>query len=206
MSYFEILVVGGGVAGATFALLAQREGYRVAVVEKRGELLRGASGAAGAFLFPKVGFDTPYTRFINQGIVEGLKFWKGEGVEMDQSGVLILPRDQRDFNKFEKYKPHLQLKWEEREFVTPTGEVEKGFFFPEGGVVEVGSVRKRLKEEVEVIPIEMEKLERVKGGWNINGRLRSKLVVLAMGAEGNRWLPPYLQINPIWGQRISLKT
>ena len=197
MKKFDILVVGGGVAGVTFAYLAQRAGFKTLLLEKRGRLLEGASGVAGAFLFPKVGLDTPYTRFINRGILEGLDFWEKLGVEVDRAGVLILPRDKKDVEKFNRYRQEIKLPFEER---------EGGFYFPDGGVVDVAGVRKVMERELNWEgEKEAKVLERVEEGWVVNGSYFGKRVVLAEGAEGN-FLPKYCQIYPIWGERVALQT
>jgi|GEM_PF-3036679 len=319
MNSFDFIVVGGGIAGGVIGLELKRSGYRVGVLEKRGEFLEGASGAAGAFLFPKVGLDTLYTRFINWGIKLGMEFWQRAKVKIEGGGVLILPRNEKDSEKFNRYRTEIGLPMEER---------EEGFYFPIGGVVEVTEVKELFKRELILIGEELEKLEwkgtkgwirvvpaefekekrKVKGGkkreeelikeskkdkkgkedkegkekfdkknnfqnenfpekratekskksinrseafnfspvssfstnsqlfsgsriigewngkrftgfekremeeaikrgfWIINGKWRAKGVILALGAEGNRWHPPYLQINPIWGERIGVIT
>ena len=197
MEKWEIVIIGGGIAGVTFGYLAQKEGFKTLLLEKRGKLLDGASGVAGAFLFPKVGLDTPYTRFINQGILEGLEFWEKLGVEVEKSGVLILPRDEKDRVKFAKYRTQITLPFEER---------EGGFFFPDGGVVSVEGVRKVMERELNWQgEEEATQLEETPQGWIINGKYLANKVILAEGAEGN-FLPQYLQIYPVWGERIGLKT
>lgn len=200
MEESQIVVVGGGIGGALFGYLAQREGYRVVVVEERSHLLEGASGAAGAFLFPKVGLDTPYTRFINRGILEALSFWEGKPVELDRSGVLILPRDTRDLEKFRRYRGEISLQFEER---------EGGFFFPDGGVLDVGSVRQWLEREVPVRQSRVVEVKRWGRKWVVVGEggeeFSGEKVVLAEGSKG-AFLPKYLQIYPIWGERIEFKT
>jgi len=60
-------------------------------------------------LFPKVAYDTEYTRFINEGIVQAIKFYKDIGISTNTKGVLLLPRDERDIEKFQKYEEHIKL-------------------------------------------------------------------------------------------------
>lgn len=101
MKVFDFVVIGAGIAGLLSAYRLKE--FNTLLIDKKG-LLEGASGAAGAFLFPKIGFDTSYTRYINDSIVEAIDFYKQLGINTNTKGVLLLPRDEKDFEKFKKYE------------------------------------------------------------------------------------------------------
>ena len=106
MKPFDFIIIGGGIAGLLTAYFLRD--FKTILIDENG-ILEGASKAAGAFLFPKVGFDTAYTRFINNGIVNALNFYQSLGVDTNKKGVLILPRDEKDIEKFKKYEKEIKL-------------------------------------------------------------------------------------------------
>ncbi|HFS82645.1 MAG TPA: FAD-dependent oxidoreductase, partial [Epsilonproteobacteria bacterium] len=51
---YDAIVIGAGIAGASAAYFLREKGDRVLVLDKQG-IARGGSGAAGAFVSPKIG-------------------------------------------------------------------------------------------------------------------------------------------------------
>jgi len=191
MKCFDFVIVGAGIAGL-FSSWFLRD-FNILLVDEDDILEGGASKAAGAFLFPKVGFDTAYTRFINKGIVEALNFYEKLGINVNKKGVLILPRDEKDKEKFKKYASHIKL---------PFSKQEGGFFFEDGGVIEVSEVKEKLK-----VPFKKEKIEclkQEKNYWLVND-IKTKNVILATGVKKLIDIP-YIKIHPIWGERIEIKS
>jgi len=190
MKAFDFVIIGGGIAGLLSAYFLRDK--NTLLIDKDG-ILSGASGAAGAFLFPKVGFDTAYTRFINSAILEAIKFYESLSINPHKKGVLILPRDERDIEKFKKYEKEIKIPFEKR---------EGGFFFKEGCVIDPDEVRKTIKvnfERVRAIDLKKEDY------WIINGEIKTKNVILATGYEEIIDLK-YIKIRPVWGERIEIKT
>ncbi|AZV45902.1 FAD-dependent oxidoreductase [Nautilia sp. PV-1] len=188
MKPFDFIIIGGGIAGLLSAY--ELRDYNTLLIDENGILTSGASAAAGAFLFPKVGFDTAYTRFINQAIVDSLKFYEKEGIDTHKIGVTILPRDERDIEKFKQYEKDIRLPYEKR---------YGGFFFKEGGVVFPEEVREKIKVDFEIKKID--KLEKEGGFWKVGG-YTAKNVILATGHKTVIDIP-YINIRPIWGERIE---
>jgi len=190
MRVFDFVVIGGGIAGLLSAYFLKD--HDTLLIDKKG-LLEGASGAAGAFLFPKVGLNTPYTRFINRAIVDSVSFYRSLGIGTNTKGVLILPRDERDLEKFKKYEKEITLPFEKK---------DGGFFFDIGSVIDPGEVREKIKVNFE--KLEVKSLEK-KDYWVINGEIFAKNVILATGHEEIIDIP-YIKIRPIWGERIEIKS
>jgi glycine/D-amino acid oxidase-like deaminating enzyme len=190
MRVFDFVVIGGGIAGLLSAYFLRD--FDTLLIDEDDILEGGASRAAGAFLFPKVGFDTAYTRFINQGILEAIKFYEEKGINVYKKGVLILPRDDRDIEKFKKYKEHIKIPFEEK---------DGGFFFKEGAVVEPLDVKKKIKVAFEKLKVN--KIEK-KEYFEIEG-IKAKNIILATGYKKILDIP-YIKIHPIWGERIEIKT
>jgi glycine/D-amino acid oxidase-like deaminating enzyme len=189
MKVFDFVVIGAGIAGSMIAYMLKE--YNVLVIDKKG-ILEGASKAAGAFIFPKVGFNTKYTRFINNAIVESINFYKTIGVNTHTKGVLILPRDERDIEKFKKY---------EKEITIPFKRFKGGFFFEIGSIINPEDLKNIFNFnflQEEVIELKKEK------NWIINNSIESKNVILATGFEKVLNIE-YLKIRPIWGERIEIE-
>ncbi|WP_459886744.1 NAD(P)/FAD-dependent oxidoreductase [Caminibacter profundus] len=189
MKSFDFVIIGGGIAGLLTAWFFKDK--KILLIDKK-EVLSGASGAAGAFLFPKVGYNTEYTRFINDGIVEAVKFYNDIGVSTYTKGVLILPRDERDIAKFQKYEEHIKL---------PFVKKDKGFYFNIGSVVDPGEVKEKIKVPFE--KLEVKKIEKKDNFWIINDLIKTKNIILATGYEELIDIP-YIKIRPIWGEKIEI--
>ena len=188
MKHFDYIIIGGGIAGLITAYLFK--GKKTLLIDEKG-ILEGASGAAGAFLFPKISKKSSYTDFINSAILTAFKFYENLGIQTHKKGVLLLPRDEKDIEKFKEYEKYIKLPFEKR---------RDGFFFEDGGFIEVDEVREKikvpfLKENITVLKKEGE-------FWRVNDLL-AKNVILATGYEEIIDIP-YIKIRPVWGERIEI--
>ena len=189
MKHFDFVVIGAGIAGLLSAYMFRE--YNTLLIDKIG-VLEGASGAAGAFLFPKISKKSSYTDFINSAILKSFEFYENLRIDTHKKGVLLLPRDAKDIEKFKEYEKYISLPFKKR---------DGGFFFKDGGFIEVDEVREKikvpfLKEEIIVLKKEGEY-------WRVNDIL-AKNVILATGYE-NLIDIPYIKIRPVWGERIEIK-
>ena len=188
MKPFDFIIVGAGVAGLISAYFLRD--YKILLIDKNG-ILQGASRAAGAFLFPKISKKSSYTDFINEAIIEAFSFYENLGIDTHKKGVLLLPRDKRDIEKFKEYEKYIKLPFEKR---------GDGFFFEDGGFIEVDEVREKIK-----VPFLKEEIVNIKKEgkyWRVNDIL-TKNIILATGYE-NLVDIPYIKIRPIWGERIEI--
>jgi glycine/D-amino acid oxidase-like deaminating enzyme len=190
MKSFDFVVIGAGIAGLMSAYFLRE--CDVLLMDEN-DILSGASGAAGAFLFPKVGFDTKYTRFINDGIYEAVDFYKNLGIDTATKGVLILPRNEKDEEKFEKYEKEIKIPFEKK---------KGGFFFEIGSVVEPAEVKE--KTRVNFLKKKVENLRKKDNFWIINDEIKTKNVILATGYK-SVFKTEYLNIRAIWGERVKIK-
>jgi len=189
MKPFDFIVIGGGIAGLLASYFLKE--FNTLLIDEDGILTSGASAAAGAFLFPKVGFDTKYTRFINNAILEAFEFYESLNIPTYKEGVTILPRDERDIEKFKKYEKDIKLPFEKR---------FGGFFFKDGGVVNPQEVKEKIKVDYEVLKVE--KIFQDNGFWVVNERFIAKNIILTTGHKSLIDIP-YISIRPIWGERIE---
>jgi len=189
---YDFVVIGAGIAGSSIAYFLKDK--KVLVVDKAG-ICNKASNAAGAFLYPKVGFNTKYTKFVNEALLYSFEFYKKLGINTHKDGVLILPRDEKDIEKFKEY---------EKTFILDYQNKDDGFFFKDGGFVDSEEVCYKLLENIEFKQIEISKIEK-KEYFILNGKIQTKNIILATAWE-NVIEIPYIKIRPVWGQRIEIKT
>ena len=190
MKPFDFIIIGGGIAGLISAYFFKDK--NTLLIDKKG-ILEGASKAAGAFLFPKISKKSSYTDFINEAILESFKFYENIGIDTHKKGVLLLPRDDRDLEKFKEYEKYIKLPFKKR---------ENGFFFKDGGFVEVDEVREKIK--VPFLQEEVVFIKKEEKYWRVNDFL-AKNIILATGYEDLIEIP-YIKIRPIWGERIEIKS
>ena len=195
MESYDIVVIGAGIAGSSIAyFLEENSNLKILIVDKVG-ISQKASNAAGAFLFPKVGFNTKYTKFVNDALLYSFDFYEKLGIKTNKNGVLILPRDEKDIQKFQEYKKTFTLNYIEK---------EGGFFFKDGGVVNSIEVCKRLLQNVEFRKLEITNIKKEEH-FILNNSLITKKLILATGWESIIDIP-YIKIRPVWGERIEIKT
>jgi glycine/D-amino acid oxidase-like deaminating enzyme len=190
MKSFDFAVIGGGIAGLITAWELRE--FNTVLLDKEG-MLKKASGAAGAFLFPKIGLDSAYTRFINSAILESIEFYEKNGINTHKKGVVLLPRDERDFEKFKKYEKEIKL---------PYKKVKNGFYFDIGSVVNPNEVAETLK--VNFKKHEVKSIKKSDDYWIIDDVIKTKNIILATGYEEIIDIP-YIKIRPVWGERIEIK-
>jgi len=198
---YDFVIIGAGIAGSSITYFLKeksrknRNNLKLLVVDKVG-ICQKASNAAGAFLFPKVGFNTKYTKFVNEALIFAFQFYEKIGVNTHKEGVLILPRDEKDILKFKEYKKSFQLKYKEK------GE---GFFFNDGGFVDSEKTCQKLLEGIEFQKIEIIDIVKKDNYFILNDSIKTKNIVLATGWEDLLKID-YIKIRPVWGQRIEIKT
>jgi len=72
---FDAIIIGAGIAGISVAYWLNEAGQKVLILEKDG-LLSGASGAAGAFLSPRLGKGGELQQITNKAYLFALDFYK----------------------------------------------------------------------------------------------------------------------------------
>jgi len=189
---YDFVIIGAGIAGSSIAYFLRDK--KVLVVDKAG-ICEKASNAAGAFLYPKVGFNTKYTKFVNEALLYAFEFYEKIGINTHKDGVWILPRDEKDIVKFKEY---------EKTFTLNHIKKEDGFFFEDGGFVDSQEVCNKLLENIEFRQVEIKKIEKNEY-FILNDKIETKNIILATSWE-NIIDIPYIKIRPVWGQRIEIKT
>ena len=205
----DFLVIGSGSAGAHTAYFLKKAGYKVVVADRLG-IAQGASRAAGAFVSPRLGRGGILQRVTNEAFRFAIRFYKQNFPHLFfQTGILRIPKDEADAEKFEGYKEfidveHKVLTPNEIDFLKPYATEEGAILFPTGGVVEAASLCEALLEGVEFREVEIDKIEKNGEGF-ICGDIEAKNVIIASGAW-DELLPTYMNLSKVAGFRFDVKS
>jgi glycine/D-amino acid oxidase-like deaminating enzyme len=196
---YDFVVVGAGIAGSSVAHFLKKSGYSVIVVDKSG-IAGGASGAAGAFLSPLLGKPNPFKELVNDALIFSTEYYKKHfGEYINQCGVLRVAKDKDDEKKFEEYEPYM-----EHEYTKEYIKDQLGYYYPIGALVDSKGICKSLLQDIEILKYELKSIEHRDDVYSV-GNIKAKSIVLATGAD-DILKEPYIQIRPVWGQRIDIKS
>ncbi len=169
---YDTIVIGAGIAGSSIAYILAKRGQNVLLVDRSSVPASGGSGAAGAFVSPKIGKGGPLQQLTNEAFAYAQEFYVQNFPEhFEQSGVVRIPRDDVDAEKFPLYEPYNYPNyeiWDGAKLATH-GIMDKngGFFFPEAGDCDAPAMCRAMAAEVEFGQFDVGSLERVDGVWKI---------------------------------------
>ncbi|WP_353662681.1 FAD-dependent oxidoreductase [Hydrogenimonas sp. SS33] len=207
---YDTIVVGAGIAGLSTAWWLTAFGQKVLLVDKKG-LLAGASGAAGAFLSPRLGRGGPLQRVTDDAYRFALDFYAKETPEhFFQKGLVRLPKNEEDAARFADFETFIDVTYrgvlpDDFPHISPQAKAWGGFFFPDAAFVDPMGVAKTLAKAfdtrwgVDARPLFKE------GAWQVGGAKAERLV-LATGAQRLPLEIPYFTIGGVWGERVDLQT
>jgi tRNA 5-methylaminomethyl-2-thiouridine biosynthesis bifunctional protein len=207
---YDTIIIGAGIAGASIAYVLKQKKQKVLVLEKK-EIASGGSGAAGAFVSPKIGKGGPLQTLTNEAFAYAYQFYTTHFPKYyKQTGLIRLPKDEEDAKRFDLYKTYNYTpfsdynhkKIQSLKFQTPFD----GFYFPEGGVCEATATCETMLTECEVKQHhQVEQLHYDGEIWHVDS-YRTKKVVLATGHQSNLFDTRYMGIRGTWGERGDYHT
>lgn len=201
---YDSIIIGAGIAGAAIAHTLTQKGQKVLVLDKRG-IASGGSGAAGAFVSPKIGKGSPLQTLTNASFSFAKDFYLSTCPTLfHQTGVIRIPKDEADAKKFSEYEPFNENKYEiyKKEQLQKQGvsaEFES-FYFPEAGDCDAKEVCEHLLSDIEVLKYEVKQITQENGLWNV-GEYSAENLVLATGYESDLADLRYMGIKGTWGTR-----
>ncbi len=203
--FYDTIIIGAGIAGAATAYTLTQKNQKVLVLDKNG-IASGGSGAAGAFVSPKIGKGGALQSLTNEAFVYAKDFYLEHCPQhFHQTGVVRLPKDEADAQKFSDYEKHNQNVYENytKEMLQALGihTAFDGFYFPEAGDCDAKEVCAFLLKDIEVVQYEVNKLRQEENGYWHVGDYRAKNVVIATGFESNFADMQYMGIKGTWGTR-----
>ena|GEM_PF-1665482 len=208
---FDFAIIGAGISGASVAFFLKQVGKKVIVIEQD-KIASGGSGAAGAFLSPKIGSDSDYSHFINDSFQFSLDFYKEYfPTFLKKPGMLRLLRSPTDIIKCKKHEQKLPRGFAYLKAETITNIKEDacqygGYFFNEGTIIDsVGVVHAMLEgipvlEDTKVAPLAL-----VEGLYKI-GSIKAKGVILCAGSNPDFLQSDYCMLKKIYGHRLDIQT
>ncbi len=185
---YDFIIVGTGSAGAHTAYFLAKYGAKVAVVEQY-EIGAGGSGAAGAFISPRIGKGGPIQRWTNEAFRYCVEFYKNSP-HFYPTGLLRLPKDGEDFSQVV-----MDVEYERK---------DGGFFFPQAGVLKAKPHLEALLKNIDVIYTKAYP-KFGKGVVEVAGR-KAKHLILATGAWDELLDVAYLRIGKTSGVRFDLRS
>ena len=200
---YDIAVIGAGIAGCAIANYAKGQGKEVLIVDRAQTPATGGSGAAGAFISPKLGKKTALLELTNLAYDYATSFYATNFKEyFDNSGIIRFAKDSKDAKFFSEYQSYIG-----GELLSPKEAKELGakaefdvLYFKDGGVCDAQNLCKALIKDIDFLQLELKELDFLEEGNLINSKIEAKNVVLANGYEGHKLLE-YMGISGIWGSR-----
>ena len=201
---YDSIIIGAGIAGATVAYTLKEQNQKVLVLDKNG-IASGGSGAAGAFVSPKIGKGSSLQTLTNEAFVFAKDFYLAHCPQhFHKTGVVRIPKDEVDTQKFSEYEKFNDTEYENyaKEKLHALGiKVDfDSFYFPDAGDCDAVGVCHFLLQDIEVVQHDVTELIKEDGFWTV-GEYRAKNIVLATGFESNLVDLRYMGIRGTWGTR-----
>ena len=201
----DVAIVGAGINGATVAYRLRNVGISVAVFDYQG-VGGGGSGAAGAFLSPKMTKGGELRSLINEALDEALDFYSTNFPKaIDRHPLLHIAKNETDAKNLRYIKAEGTLPLLENPPLKPQNEY---IYTSKSAIVEAKTMCERLLDGLVLKREKIDSLEYTGEFWLLNGSYRAKKVVLATGAYSLLVKEKYLKgaVRGIWGHRIGIET
>lgn len=196
---YDYIIIGSGIAGCSVAHFLSNYFESVLLIDRNSEIGLGASGAAGAFLSPLLGKPNKFKDLVTKSLNFSTAFYKKNFPnEITNCGVVRIPKDEKDRNKFESYIPFMDF---------PFVEDGDGYFFEIGSQINSQRICEKLSENTKkLLNYEIDIIERVDNNWLINGEIEASNIILTTGADIDLINEGYFKIRAVWGQKIDILT
>ena len=206
---YDTLIIGAGIAGCMAAYMLQKKGQKVLLVDRSAVPASGGSGAAGAFVSPKIGKGSALQTLTNEAYEYAKDFYVTHFPKhFLQTGVIRIPKDADDAKKFRLYEPFNESQYHRvsKEALEAMGihNAEESFMFDEAGVCDAPAMCRAIFEHVPFEQFEVESLEEESGFWVVKGKEKchyARHVVLATGYENRLLDMRYMGVRGTWGSR-----
>jgi len=211
MQIYDLVVVGAGIAGCAAAQEAKSRGLSVAIVDKAQKPATGGSGAAGAFISPKLGSKTELLELTNLAFDYAVEFYSAKYAEyFIKSGVVRIPQSQKDANNLTLHQSIINAKSKllgakELKELGIKGE-SRALFFEDGGFCDAQGLCTALIDGIDYYAIDVKDITQSDSHLEIEQKLKAKNIILATGYQGFGEKLRYMGIKGLWGSRGDFYT
>lgn len=156
MDNYDVAIIGAGINGCSLAYALHKKGKKVLVFEKEG-IASGGSGAAGAFINPKISKSGPLKELIEEAYLYSLDFYiKNFSQHTTTAPLLHISKYTDDNEKVQYFKDHTILQTDD----LPSQVKEKlkthalsfnSVFLKDNAIVEAKDICQEMLEGVKIV-------------------------------------------------------
>jgi len=206
---YDTIIIGAGIAGCCTAFALHRKGQKVLLVDRSATVATGGSGAAGAFVSPKIGKGGALQQLTNEAFCFAKAFYLDFFPDyFHQTGVIRIPKDEEDAQKFSLYATHhtTDYQWLSAEALHALGikEESASFLFEEAGVCDAPELCHAMLKYVPFKQFDVKALTYDGTSWTLHASdatLYTHNVVLSTGYENTLFDMRYMGVRGTWGSR-----
>ncbi len=204
---YDVVVIGGGIAGLSSAFFLQLNGAKVAIVDKNA-VMQGASAAAGAFLHPVMGKPSNVKKFSDTAYLYSIDFYK-KYCNYEPIGAFIGAKDEKTVDEFKKLGEYIV---DENEFIEFPKEFNSdgcgAFFVKSAGRIPPSVVANMLFKNMDFICVDGLNIVKQNDIFIIDNKCKTKNIVYACGASDFFHNKLYLKKahRGVWGQKAIVKS
>ena len=135
MQIYDLAIIGAGITGCTLAYFCKEK--NIILLDRASAPATGGSGAAGAFISPKLGKKSALLELTNSAFTIASQFYsKNFPKYFDKSGIVRLPKDAKDEENFPLYHELIGGKLLDENALRDFGvhNQKRGLLFEDGGV------------------------------------------------------------------------
>lgn len=199
---YDVIIVGGGIAGASSAFFLKKEGLSVAVIDET-SFLSQASLAAGAFINPVMGKPSAFKSFADDAFRFSVSFYEEYFPSLfNKTGCIVYPKNEKTKDEYRALGEFIPSEYSFLD-IAPLG----AFLVEDSGIINPKTVIDSMLAGVDRYDMHAGELRFDGGVWEVCG-IEGKNVILAEGACEPSIKEPYLttQITKLWGQKCKIKT
>ena len=198
MQHTEIVIIGAGIVGSTMSYLLQQQHIPHLVIDQRPTLLDNASGAAGAFIKPKIGKPTARKQYFDEAFKYAYHFYRQFDIEIAYGSVELVEQYNSTYEHSNIFVEPIELFG------------HKGYYFKEAMRIAPDVLLTKLINPKEAkLNDEVKTLKYQDSRWVINGEITAQKVILTTGYKLSHHLflqEPYLYLEHVYGQTIIVKS
>ncbi len=210
----DTIIIGAGIAGCCIGHSLSQKGQDVLIIDRSSSPANGGSGAAGAFISPKIGKGSVLQELTNEAYLFAIDFYRKNFSDyFYQTGVIRMPKDREDALKFVEYEAsnYPGYKWLYKDKLSSIGikNTNDSFLFEDAGVCDAPAMCRAICDGIPFRQFNVEILEHDGNRWCVasdNETLWARNLVLATGYENALLDMRYMGVKGTWGSRGDYST